>query len=344
VACVSRPVEDVVMSDLDLALPPVAYHQTAHRPSWADLPAELCAAIADRLGSPVIHAAASGAGFTQGFASLVTTADGRRHFLKAASRQTEISRWYEREAQLTALLPAGVPTAALRWTAEPADHFVLCLAPIDSARVPALPWQAADLDAALHAQAQAASALAEPSDELLAAGLEPFGQVLDSALSGWRKVAGGERPIPGGAPAWLPDRLPHLSALETRFDESTRDVATLLHCDLRLDNIVLDGAGRAWICDWNFLGFGPPWMDTMTLLLSAVGGDLPVDELFGAHPTAAGLAPDALDSGLAAICGYYLYAAGQPPVPGSPAIRDHQGYYGRLALRWLSRRQGWNAA
>lgn len=327
----------------DLTLPPVAYHLTAHRPGWAQLPAELRAAVDDRLGSPVIHATGTGAGFTQGFASLLSTADGRRHFVKAAPHGTPMTSWYEREARLTALLPAGVPSARVRWAENLADHFVLCLEPITGARVPSLPWQPAELDAALDAQARAALALTDPPADLLAADLKPFGSVLDSTLSSWRLIVAGERTLSTDAPSWLADRLPELAALETGFDAATRHARTLLHCDLRLDNIVLDDTGRAWICDWSFLGTGPAWFDTLTLLLSAEGGGLPVDALFAAHPTAAGLESAALDTGLAAVLGYYLHASAQDPVPGSPAIRGHQRYYGQLALRWLSRRQHWNA-
>jgi Ser/Thr protein kinase RdoA (MazF antagonist) len=149
--------------------------------------------------------------------------------------------------------------------------------------------------------------------------------------------------IDGTLDKWRTTPPPHrhasvLAKLEADFDELTRSSRQLLHCDLRLDNIVLDSGGKAWICDWNFLSYGPPWFDTITLLLSAEASGLDPDPLFWAHPTAADVRPESLDGALAAALGYYLNASAQPEIPTSPHIRSHQRYYGALAWRWLNRR------
>ena len=175
-----------------------------------------------------------------------------------------------------------------------------------------------------------ARALAEPTPQILALQPDPFSKTLDFTLNQWRKGTAGADP-----------HLAALIALETRFDELTRYSTTLIHCDLRLDNLVLDSAGNAWICDWNFLAFGPPWFDLLTVLLSAEASGFDVDTLFAEHPVAAGLPEEALDAGLAAILGYYRYSGARPEIDNSPFVRGHQRYYGELASRWLARRQGW---
>src|SRR6185436_16956413 len=125
---------------------PLDYTRTSQRPTWADLPAELRSAIEERLGSPVVSAQGTGAGFTQGFAAVLGTAQGGRHFVKAASLSTDVSSWYRKEALFTAALPAAVPSARVSWHDDLAGHFVLCLEAIDGARTPDLPWARADLD------------------------------------------------------------------------------------------------------------------------------------------------------------------------------------------------------
>ncbi|MCM0674720.1 aminoglycoside phosphotransferase family protein, partial [Micromonospora phytophila] len=93
------------------SLPPVPYHASALRPEWATLPATLRAAVADRLGAPVVTARVAGAGFTRGFAAVLSTADGGRAFVKAAAtaEQPHLADWYAREAAILDRLPGGLP-------------------------------------------------------------------------------------------------------------------------------------------------------------------------------------------------------------------------------------------
>ncbi|MDI1465607.1 phosphotransferase [Catellatospora sp. KI3] len=322
----------------ELLLPEVGYTQTARRPGWAQLPAELRAAVEQRLGAAVVTASGTGAGFTQGFASVVGTADGRAHFVKAVPRDHYLARWYEQEAHNTAALPAAVAAARLRWHAELAGHVVLCLDPIPGARVPQLPWRPEELTAALDAWAVTAAALAEPSPPLLELPLETFATTVEPMLRTWRDAD------PDQLAVLTPELVPHLDRLrelEARLVELGTRATGVFHGDLRLDNTVLDGDGRAWICDWAFLAHGPAWFDLVTLLLSAEASGYDVDALFAAHPAARGLPDDALDAALAACAGYYVHAGAKPEIEQSPAVRSHQRYYGRLTVRWLSRRQGW---
>ena len=40
--------------------------------------------------------------------------------------------------------------------------------------------------------------------------------------------------------------------------------ATLVHTDLRDDNVIMGRDGRVWFCDWNFPTVGPAWVDEVT--------------------------------------------------------------------------------
>ncbi|MCW6008040.1 phosphotransferase [Micromonospora sp. CPCC 205371] len=323
-------------------LPAVPYDATAVRPDWADLPVDLRAAITAKLGSPVTWATTAGGGFTRGFAAVLDTASGERVFVKAASLrdQRHLTDWYAREVAVTAALPTSVPAARPRWTLTAAGHYVICLDAIDG-RMPALPWQPADLDAALAAWAVAAEALRRPPAELEAVGLPPLSGLARGDLSWWREIATGAEPMPPTAPAWVEKRLDELVKLEARLP-SLAATSGVTHCDLRLDNILIDRAGAAWLCDWTWVCYGPGWFDTAGLLISAYASGLDADTLFANHPTARDAPADALDATLAAMSGYWLTSAEAGPSTASPHVRGHQRWSAETALAWLAARHSWS--
>jgi hypothetical protein len=323
-----------------MPMPAVPYASTAVRPSWADLPADLRAAISARLGSQVTWATTAGGGFTRGFAAVLDTADGQRVFVKAASLATQrhLTDWYAREVAVTAALPAVVPAARPRWTLTAAGHYVICLEAIEG-HMPGLPWQPAELDAALAAWAVAAEALREPPAELVAVGLPALADLIRSDLSWWREIAAGREAKPP-VPPWVEKQLDDLVALESALPGYVSGNAAT-HCDLRLDNVLIDPTGAAHLCDWTWICFGPAWWDTASLLISAYASGLDADALFAAHPTARDAPADGLDAALAALGGYLLTRAEAGPTGASPHIVAHQRWTGEAALAWLAARRGW---
>ncbi|HEY8451083.1 MAG TPA: phosphotransferase [Natronosporangium sp.] len=320
--------------------PPVPYHATAVRPRWPDLPADLRSAIERRLGSPVVNAATAGGGFTRGFAALVRTASGDRAFVKAASleHQPHLVDWYVREAAVTDALPAGVPAPRTRWTLTVAGWFVSCLEAVEG-RMPVLPWRPDDLAAALAAYAATAAALREPPDELLALGIPKLSDVARTDLSWWREVAEGREELPP-VPPYVRERLADLVALEGWLPHHTAGHG-VIHGDLRLDNIIIDLRGSAWICDWTWPCLGPAWFDLVQLLITAYASGLDADAVLAAHPAARDAPPDGLDAALAALSGYWLTGSVAPAGDVSPHLRQHQRWSGETALGWLARRRGW---
>jgi aminoglycoside phosphotransferase (APT) family kinase protein len=323
-----------------ISLPPTPYHAIAERPAWSDLPAELRTAIGDRLGATVAEATVSGGGFTRGFAATLRTVAGQRAFVKAArlADQRHLVDWYHREVAVTSALPAAVPAARPRWSLAAAGYYVICLDPIDG-HIPTLPWRPAELTAALDAWARTAEALREPSAELLAVGLPRLADLLRADLSTWQWVAAGEEPMPPAPPA-AAVHLRELVALEAALP-AYADTTALTHCDLRVDNVIIDGSGAAWICDWNWLCVGAPWFDTVMLLITAYASGLDADALFEAHPTAAGAPPEALDATLATLAGYALSRSTDPPTDASSHVRAHQRWTGGVAFDWLAARRAW---
>ncbi|MEV0428917.1 phosphotransferase [Micromonospora sp. NPDC050495] len=319
--------------------PPVPYDATAVRPDWAALPAGLRSALAGRLGGPPAEVRVAGAGFTRGFAALLTGPDGDRVFVKAAelAGQRHLVDWYAHEAAVLARLPTGLPVPRPRWALTGAGWYAVALTAVDG-HTPRLPWDPAELDAALAAYAEVAAALADPPADLVALGLPRLADLARDDILWWGEVAAGREPPPE-VPAWAP--LPELVALESRLPGYAAAGAGLAHGDLRVDNLLLDPAGRVWLCDWTWLCHGPAWFDLVSLLLTGYASGLDADTAFATHPAAAGAPPDALDVTLAALAGYFLTGAAAGPSTASPHLRAHQRWSGEQALGWLAARQGW---
>ncbi len=99
---------------------PAPSGRTARRLEWPFLPPNLRAYVEHRCGSPVVDAESQGAGFTPGFASVLTCEDGSRHFVKAASMKAQrmFAVSYREEARKLAALPESVPAPGCNgcWT------------------------------------------------------------------------------------------------------------------------------------------------------------------------------------------------------------------------------------
>ncbi|GLW35441.1 phosphotransferase [Actinoplanes regularis] len=320
-----------------ITLPDVPYDSTAVRPQWSDLPATVREAIAARLGAPVSAARSAGGGFTRAFAAVVQTEAGTSAFVKAAALSDPTSQWYAREAAITAALPPEVTAARPLWTMTESDWFVLCLETVDG-RLPALPWSQADLDTTLRTWSAAATALAYPSPQLLAAGLPSLPRILRDEMSWWSLIAKRREPMPEPARQTIaPSRLSELAGLERALPELAAGDG-MLHGDLRLDNVLIDRDGRAWLCDWTWPCLGAPWFDTVTLLVSAYASGLETDAVLRAW----GAPDEGVDGALAALSGYWLVRAGGGPSSASPHSRQHQRFSGLQALAWLAERRGWD--
>ena len=308
----------------------IPHGKTARRLEWAHLPPHIRAVIERRIGSPVVAADSQTAGFTPGFASVLTCADGRRHFVKAASlkAQRPFAASYREEARKLRALPATAPAPRLLWTHDGDDWVVLGLEYVE-ARRPRRPWRQPDLEAALALMTEVASALT-PAPASLA--LDDFATEFAEWPAYWEHLR-----------SHRPD-LPHLeeaAALAARFAEVTAGT-TVVHTDVRDDNILLASDGRVLMCDWNWPVQGAPWLDTVFLMIGPRGDGLDVETVLASHPLTREVPAEHVDIVLALAVGYFLKSADDPVPPTSPYVRDVQRWQGEVVWDWLCERRGWS--
>lgn len=300
---------------------------TARRLEWPLLPPVLRSLIERRLGSAVVAADTAGAGFTPGFASVLTCADGTRHFVKAASKkaQRSFADSYRAEARTLRSLSGDLPVPGLLWSHEDDLWVTLELEYVDGAN-PARPWHSDELDACL-------DTLEVVADRLTPAptGLASFADDFTDFLTGWDHV---RRVDPG---------LPHLdeaAALASRFRAVTTG-DTLVHTDARDDNFLV-AQGRALLCDWNWPVRGAAWLDTVLLLIGAHGDGLDADQILARRRLTREVAGDHVDSVLALVAGYFFERRDEPVPNSSPYLRAHQSWYAEATWSWLADRRGWS--
>ncbi|WP_033660661.1 phosphotransferase family protein [Salinispora pacifica] len=352
---------------------------TTRRPGWSDLPVGVRAALADRLGAPVVATRTATTGFTRGFAGVLSAADGGRVFVKAAPRDSHLANWYWREATVLDRLPPGLPAPRARWTLTESGWFAVALDAVDG-YPPRRPWEPSELTTTLTAYAEVAAALDPPPSDLAALNPPHLADLARADILCWGDVAAG-REAPPPLPAGLEQRLPELVGLESRLPGYLAPASGFVHGDLRPDNVLLTSHGQVWFCDWTWLCRGPAWFDLVTLLLGGLAveqqeitvaalagtggasspneaasssfpkitvGPTPalttdwLETAFAAHPATAEAPPDALDVTLAALAGYFLTTAATVPETATEQLAAHQRRSGEYALDWLARRQGWS--
>ena len=307
---------------------------------WDDLPDGVRRAVAARLGAPVVAAASQRGGFSPGVAARLRTAAGGRVFVKAVGpRPNPTSRaLHRREAQITAALPPGVPAPRLLWSFEREGWVVLGFEDVDG-RHPAQPWRGDELDRVLATLAALTAALT-PSP----VGADVAGRVAESdlvAAGHWRRLRDDEDGVRHRLDPWSRRHLEALADLDAAAPEAVAG-ETLLHLDLRADNLLLT-PDRVLVVDWPHARTGAPWLDALFLAPSVAmqGGPAPQD-LFARVPAAAAAPPADVSAALAAVAGFFTRLALLPAPPGLPTLRAFQDAQGVVAREWLARRTGWH--
>ncbi|MCY9787133.1 aminoglycoside phosphotransferase family protein [Nocardiopsis sp. EMB25] len=303
------------------------------RLGWDQLPAHLRQTFTTDMGGSVTDEHRQSGGFSPGMASRLTLSNGRRVFVKAIhpDRDPRAVELYRREIRIAAALPAGLPAPELLWTYDQDDWVALAFADIDG-RHPAEPWGTDDLD-------RVVDALAVLADQLTPSPVATVSLIEDLAenFSSWRRLAATPRaPELDQLPAWAHQNLDLLAHLEAGWEKGASG-ATLVHSDLRADNLLLTPE-RVWVIDWPYAATGAAYMDLLLLLPSVAAGGVDPEPVWRRYGPANEADADSVNAVLAAIAGDHLTQSQRPAPPNIPTLRAHQRAKGEAALAWLRTR------
>ena len=302
---------------------------------WAEVPGAVQTWAAGVGGGSPHSARDLSGGFSPGATAVLEYPRGAI-FVKAVgvALNPDSPELHRREAVVSASLPAAPQFPRLLDVYDDGDWVALAFEAIDG-RPPLHPWEEHELrDAAraLHDLHQALTpnpvAEADPATDRLA-----------RLFGGWAELAA----VPGPRDrlqAWSARNLDRLAGLESGWRHAMAG-PTLLHCDVRSDNLLVTRDGVVFV-DWPHACVGAPVFDLVAWAPSVVleGGPGP-EELLALFAPASAVDRDLLAVLVAAFSGFLVHHSLQPPPPGLPTLRAFQAAQGAVALDWLRRLTRW---
>jgi aminoglycoside phosphotransferase len=309
----------------------------AHLP-WSETPERIREWASAVVGSAVVGVREATGGFSPGCCTVLRFDNGRAAFVKAVGEELNpvSPRFHRREAAMAASLPRLPQLPVLIDSYDDGDWVALMFEAIDGS-MPAHPWQQKELDTVIEAMASLHEALTPcPVAEAL-----PTSVRAEEVLTGWRTLA--EMPaLPDGLDPWSRRHLGRLVEAEVASLTAVDEGDTLVHGDIRADNVLLAG-GVAVFVDWPHASRGTPLWDVLAMAPSVhlEGGPEP-EAVLAKYRLANRLDPDATTAVIAAIGGFLTQRALLPPEPGLPTLRAFQDAQGRVTRDWVRTRTGWD--
>lgn len=305
---------------------------------WQELPVSVRRAVENHLGSAVVTAVNQVGGFSPGTAARVQCADGRRAFVKCVGTplNQHTPEMYRAEARVASVLPEGLPSPRLRFVHDDGDWVALVFDEVIGA-MPPLPWSAPDAVAVL-------TAIEDLSASLTPCPLQnvrPAADRLQDDLRAWQRLA--EDP-PADLDPWEHRNLDRLAAASAALIAPDGPLTgdTLVHLDLRADNILLEPSGRVLFVDWPWACRGPCWLDAVLFALDPfVHGGIDPEVLLAQSAAVAGADPAEISAMLLALAGMWAESARAPAPPRMPTIRAFQRRFHDAALTWGRRGSAW---
>ena len=229
---------------------------------------------------------------------------------------------------LDSLIAAGhLPVPRLWGTAELGPWFALVVDDV-AGRQPALPWRDFELDLVLAALHRLAEALT-PAPATAPAIAEQLG----TDFTGWRTLSG--TPGDDRIDPWPRARLTELAGLEATWAARAAG-STLLHADIRADNLLLTSDG-VMVLDWPHACRGAVFAELVFFAPSVAmqGGPEPA-ALLGRSCAGRDASREALVAVVCALAGYFTERSLRPPPPGLPTMRRFQAAQAEVTRRWLA--------
>lgn len=302
------------------------------RIAWNALPTSVRGEIENHFGAGVRSGSTQPGGFSRGMASRLALADGRTVFAKAIPAGDSFADRYRIEGDTASQLPEGIPAPAVWFTLEIEGWRVLVFDDVTG-------WhprfeQPAELVAVL-AVVEHLARMLTPNP---LPGIPTLAADLGADLSGWRELAGGR--AFGNLDEWSRRNLDQLAVLESGWERVTVG-ETLLHTDLRADNMLVRPDGTVMVVDWSWPSVGAAWVDLVFLATSLALHGVDPEPILDSHALTREVDPDAISAMVCALAGYWIRESCRPGGSQSAALRRHRLESGRATVAWLQRRVGW---
>ena len=257
------------------------------------------------------------AGYTAAARRIVHLEDGRTMFLKAATDEMT-SDFLRAEYRIYDQVHEAFMPKVIAY--DDGVLPILLLEDLSTAQWPP-PWRSDHIETALTAVARV-HALGPDVPRFL----DLHGDLTEAC---WKNVERDPEPflkLDLVSEDWLERSLCVLVEAQCSVDLSGE---SLLHLDLRSDNMCFRTSGDVILIDWNYACLGNPDVDLGFWLpsLKAEGGPEPGEVMKGAGGVAA------------LVCGYFASRAGLPPIPHAP-VRELQKQQAEAALPWLTNELG----
>lgn len=305
------------------------------RIDWTSLPDTVRAGVQELIGAKVLSALSQPRGFSPGVASRLQLSDGRRVFVKAvgSSPNRQTPDLHREEARVLARMPDNAPTAKLLGVHDDGDWVALVLEDVEGTH-PELPWHTDELRRVLGALSRFQTLVTPCPIPALPTVVERHQDTFD----GWLRLR--DDP-PTELDPWSRRHLSRLAEREAGWQDGLAG-DTLLHGDLRADNLLLTASGPVIFLDWPGACRGAAWFDPLVMAPSVAmqGGPEP-EWLIEHHPSFRRADPETVTTLVVALAGYFVSRSLMSDPPGLPTLRAFQRAQGIPALNWARRRTGW---
>lgn len=275
------------------------------RAPYASMPEVVRDWVDDALGSPVVEAVDQVGGMSPGCATRLLAADGTRAFVKAVGTDLnpDTPTLFRREITALTLLGSDPLWAGLLASYDDGDRVAVLLEDVegthpdlaDDATMERLLAATDDLGAELRRRIDTADVQHLVGGVLMEAGLTD----LQTTFRNWLPAFDALSQLPDApVPSWVRDDA---SAWQGRMADLARDPSdTLVHWDVRVDNLLQRPSGEIVFLDWGAAGVGRAWLDPLLARLERV--DQPwFDRSLATSPALAALGDDAVTTWLVGI-------------------------------------------
>jgi hypothetical protein len=275
------------------------------RAPYSSMPRVVRDWVDEALGSPVVEAADQVGGMSPGCATRLRCADGTRAFVKAVGTDLnpDTPTLFRREITALTLLGSDPLWAGLLASYDDGDRVAVLLEDVegthpdlaDDATMERLLAATDELGVALRGRFDTVDVQHLVGGVMMEAGLTD----LQATFRNWLPAFDALSELPEApVPAWV--RGDALAWQERMASLAHAPSDTLVHWDVRVDNLLQRPSGEIVFVDWGAAGVGRTWLDPLLARLERV--DRPwFDRSLATSPALAALGDDAVTTWLVGI-------------------------------------------